>query len=80
MIIFRYQIRYAGFGKHKLSESLECVKPDLERYTLLVQQIKNKLKKDKNAACRRKRHHFISFVAHNDLAKQIAELTEAWKN
>ena len=38
MVIFRYQIRYAGFGKHKLSESLNVLKPDLERYTLLVQQ------------------------------------------
>lgn len=28
--IFRYQIRYAGFGKHKLSESLNVLKPDLE--------------------------------------------------
>ena len=34
MVIFRYQIRYAGFGKHKLSESLNVLKPDLERYTL----------------------------------------------
>lgn len=31
MIIFRY----AGFGKHKLSESLTVLKSTLERYTLL---------------------------------------------
>ena len=76
MIIFRYQIRYAGFGKHKLSESLNVLKPDLERYTLLVQQIKNKTKKRKTLLAEKKATPFYQFVAHNDLAKQIAELTE----
>ena len=76
MVIFRYQIRYAGFGKHKLSESLNVLKPDLERYTLLVQQIKNKTKKRKTLLAEKKATPFYQFVAHNDLAKQIAELTE----
>ncbi|WP_418704551.1 MobQ family relaxase [Anaerotignum faecicola] len=76
MVIFRYQIRYAGFGKHKLSESLNVLKPDLERYTLLVQQIKNKTKERKTLLAEKKETPFYQFVAHNDLAKQIAELTE----
>ena len=76
MIIFRYQIRYAGFGKHKLSESLNVLKPDLERYALLVQQIKNKTKERKTLLAEKKATPFYQFVAHNDLAKQIAELTE----
>lgn len=76
MIIFRYQIRYAGFGKHKLSESLNVLKPDLERYALLVQQIKNKTKGRKTLLAEKKATPFYQFVAHNDLAKQIAELTE----
>ena len=76
MVIFRYQIRYAGFGKHKLSESLNVLKPDLERYTLLVQQIKNKTKKRKTLLAEKKATPFYQLVAHNDLAKQIAELTE----
>ena len=76
MVIFRYQIRYAGFGKHKLSESLNVLKPDLERYTLLVQQIKNKTKERKTLLVEKKAKPFYQFVAHNDLAKQIAELTE----
>ena len=76
MVIFRYQIRYAGFGKHKLSESLNVLKPDLERYTLLVQQIKNKTKERKTLLAEKKATPFYQFVAHNDLAKQIAELTE----
>lgn len=76
MVIFRYQIRYAGFGKHKLSESLNVLKPDLERYTLLVQQIKNKTKERKTLFAEKKATPFYQFVTHNDLAKQIAELTE----
>ena len=76
MVIFRYQIRYAGFGKHKLSESLNVLKPDLERYSLLVQQIKNKTKERKTLLAEKKATPFYQFVAHNDLAKQIAELTE----
>lgn len=76
MIIFRYQIRYAGFGKHKLTESLNVLKPDLERYSLLVQQIKNKTKERKTLLAEKKATPFYQFVAHNDLAKQIAELTE----
>lgn len=76
MVIFRYQIRYAGFGKHKLSESLNALKPDLERYALLVQQIKNTTKERKTLLTEKKATPFYQFVAHNDLAKQIAELTE----
>ena len=76
MVIFRYQIRYAGFGKHKLSEKLNVLKPDLERYALLVQQIKNKTKERKTLLAEKKATPFYQFVAHNDLAKQIAELTE----
>ena len=76
MVVFRYQIRYAGFGKHKLSENLNVFKPDLERYTLLVQQIKNKAKERKTLLAEKKETPFYQFVAHNDLAKQIAELTE----
>lgn len=76
MVVFRYQIRYAGFGKHKLSESLNVMKPDLERYALLVQQIKNKTKERKTLLAEKKATPFYQFVAHNDLAKKIAELTE----
>ena len=76
MVIFRYQIRYAGFGKHKLSEKLNVLKPDLERYALLVQQIKNKIKERKTLLTEKKATPFYQFVAHNDLAKHIAELTE----
>ena len=52
------------------------LKPDLERYALLVQQIKNKTKERKTLLAEKKATPFYQFVAHNDLAKKIAELTE----
>ena len=76
MIVFRYQIRYAGLGKHKLSERLNVLKPTLERYTLLVQQIKNKVKERKTLLAEKKATPFYQFVVHNNLEKQIAKLTE----
>ena len=76
MIIFRYQIRYAGLGKHKLSERLNVLKPTLERYTLLVQQIKNKAKERKTLLAEKKATPFYQFVVHNDLENKIAKLTE----
>ena len=76
MIIFRYQIRYAGLGKHELSERLTVLKPTLERYTLLVQQIKNKAKERKTLLTEKKTTPFYQFVVHNNLEKQIAKLTE----
>ena len=76
MIIFRYQIRYAGLEKHKLSERLNVLKPTLERYTLLVQQIKNKAKERKTLLAEKKATPFYQFVVHNDLEKKIAKLTE----
>lgn len=76
MIIFRYQIRYAGLGKHELSERLTVLKPTLERYTLLVQQIKNKAKERKTLLTEKKTTPFYQFVVHNDLEKKIAKLTE----
>ena len=76
MIIFRYQIRYAGFGKHKLSESLNVLKPDLERYALLVQQIKVKSKERKNLIAEKRETLFYQVPKLHDLTRCIAELTE----
>lgn len=66
MVIFCYQIRYAGFGKPKLSERLNVLKPGLERYALLVQQIKNKAKERKTLLAEKKATPFYQFVTHND--------------
>lgn len=76
MILFRYQIRYASFGKNRLSENLKALKPELECYAVLVQKIKSKTKERKTLLAEKKTTPFYQFAAHNDLAKQIAERTE----
>ena len=76
MILFRYQIRYASFGKDRLSENLKALKPDLERYAVLVQKIKSKSKERKTLLAEKKETPFYQFAVHNDLAKRIAEQTE----
>lgn len=57
-------------------QNLNALKPDLERYALLIQQIKNKTKEWKTLLAEKKATPFYQFVVHNDLAKQIVELTE----
>lgn len=76
MILFRYQIRYASFGKNRLSENLKALKPDLERYAVLVQKIKSKSKERKTLLAEKKTTPFYQLAIHNDLTKQIAERTE----
>lgn len=76
MIIFRYQIRYAGFEKHQLSERLNVLKLDFEYYALLTQKIENKTKEWKTLLAEKRVTPFYKFIVHNDLAKQVAELTE----
>ena len=74
--VFCYQIRYVGLGKQKLSKSLNALKPKLERYTMLTRQMKSKLKKRKALLAEKKDTPFYLLAAHNNLAKQITELTE----
>ena len=44
MLIFSYQLRHIGIGKHNIGRRVKAIKPELERYTGLVQQIKAKSK------------------------------------
>lgn len=47
MLIFSYQLRHIGVGKHNMGKRVKAVKPELERYAGLVQQIKEKSKERK---------------------------------
>lgn len=42
MMVFSYQLRYIGVGKRNMGKRVKSVKPELERYVGLVQQIKDK--------------------------------------
>lgn len=76
MVIFRYQIRYADFGKHNMGRRVKAVKPELERYAGLVKQIKDKSKERKALLAEKKETPFYQIPKLHDLTRRITELTE----
>ena len=76
MIIFRYQLRHIGMGKHRMNEHIQAVIPKLERYMGLVRQFKEKTKGRKNLLAEKKETPFYQIPKLRDLARRIAELTE----
>lgn len=76
MIIFRYQLRHIGMGKHRMNEHIQAAIPKLERYTGLVRQFKEKTKERKNLLAEKKETPFYQIPKLRDLARSIAELTE----
>ena len=76
MIIFRYQLRHIGMGKHRMNEHIQAAVPKLERYMGLVRQIKEKTKERKNLLAEKKETPFYQIPKLRDLARRIAELTE----
>ena len=76
MLIFSYQLRYIGMGKNSMGKRIKAVKPELERYTGLVQQIKEKSKEHKSLVAEKKELLIYHVKRHKALAVRIAELTE----
>ena len=76
MIIFRYQLRHIGMGKHRMNEHIQAAVPKLERYMGLVRQIKEKTKERKNLLAEKKETPFYQIPKLRDLIRRIAELTE----
>ena len=76
MIIFRYQLRHIGMGKHRMNEHIQAAIPKLERYMGLVRQIKEKTKERKNLLAEKKETPFYQIPKLRDLIWRIAELTE----
>lgn len=76
MIIFRYQLRHIGMGKHRMSEHIQATIPKLERYMGLVRQLKEKTKERKNLLAEKKVTPFYQIPKLRDLTRRIAELTE----
>jgi len=76
MLIFSYQLRHIGVGKYNIGKRVKSVKPELERYTGLVQQIKAKSKERKNLLAEKKETPFYQIPKLHDLTRRITELTE----
>ena len=76
MIIFRYQLNHIAKGKRSMRKHIKSVSPELERYTGLVQQIKDKTKERKDLLAEKKELPVYCVKRHKTLAVRIAELTE----
>ena len=76
MIIFRYQLNHIAKGKRSMRKYIKSVSSELERYTGLVQQIKDKTKERKNLLAEKKETPFYQLPKLHDLSRRIAELTE----
>lgn len=76
VLIFCYQLSHIRSGKAHIQKSLAIWKPELERYTGLVQQIKEKSKERKALVAEKKELPVYHVKRHKVLAVRIAELTE----
>ena len=76
VLIFCYQLSHIRGGKSHIQESLAVWRPELERYTGLVQQIKEKSKERKTLVAEKKALPIYHVKRHKALAVRIAELTE----
>ena len=76
VLIFCYQLSHIRGGKSHIQKSLAVWKPELERYTGLVQQIKKKSKERKALVAEKKELPIYHVKRHKTLAVCITELTE----
>ena len=76
MLIFCYQLGHIRKGKYNVKRYLEAAKPELERYTSLVGEIKEKSKERKTLLAEKKDTPLWNIPKAKKLAARIAELTE----
>ena len=76
VLIFCYQLSHIRGGKSHIQTALAVWKPELERYTGLVQQIKKKSKERKALVAEKKELPIYHVKRHKTLAVCITELTE----
>ena len=76
VLIFCYQLRHIGVGKYNLGNRVKAVKPELERYAGLVQQIKEKSEERKKLLAEKKKTQFYQIPKLHDFPRRITELTE----
>lgn len=76
MIIFKYQLGHILTGKRRLTKSLDVMKPELERYTRIAGQIKEKSKERNGLLAEKGATPILNIIKHRDLSRRIAELTE----
>lgn len=76
ILIFSYQLRHISVGKQRTDKYIKAIKPGLERYTGLVQQIKDTTKERKKLLAEKKDTTLYQPKKLFDLSRRITELTE----
>lgn len=76
VLIFCYQLSHIRAGRSSCQKALDAHKPQLARYTGLVQQIKDKSKERKALLAEKKTLPARKIFKHKELTSKIAELTE----
>ena len=76
VLIFCYQLSHIRSGKSHIQKSLDVWQPELERYTGLAQQLKEKSKERKALVAEKKELPIYHVKRHKALTVRIAELTE----
>ena len=76
VLIFCYQLSHIRAGRSSCQKALDAYKPQLARYTGLVQKIKDKSKERKALLAEKKALPARKIFKHKELASKIAELTE----
>lgn len=76
MIVLVYRIRHIRAGKQKISDYVDAVKPTLERYTDIKQEIKEKTAERKQLRSEQDALSFVHVIKHQKLSEQITILTE----
>jgi len=76
MIIFKYQLGYILTGKRRLTKSLDVMRPELEHYTRIAGQIKEKSKERNTLLSEKKATPVLNILKHRELSRRISELTE----
>ena len=76
MIVFQYQLGYILMGKHRLTKSLDVMRPELEHYTQIAGRIKEKSKERNTLLSEKKATPALNILKHRDLSRRISELTE----
>ncbi len=76
MLVFSYQLRHISVGKQQTDKYIKEIKPDLEHYTGLVQQIKDKTKERKKLLAKKKETPFYQPKKLYDLSRCVTELTK----
>lgn len=76
MIVLVYRIRHIRTGKQRISDYVDAVKPDIERYAEIKKEIKEKNAERKQLRAEQDALSFVHVVKYQKLSEQITTMTE----